>query len=215
MASSITKSEAISLSDSTKPTSIALLVPILTLSKSIIRPYHPSDAPSLAAAANNLAVGLFLRNCFPNPYTLADAEWWISHCESSKPVYNWALVHPTTGEIMGGIGLRPGQDVHCRSAELGYWLAEGNWGKGIMSEAAGLFVSWCFEHFEDLVRIHADVFDGNEGSKRVLEKSGFLFEGRIRRAIWKNGVLRDALVHSVIREDWERERETRKEIENI
>lgn len=181
--------------------------PILTLSKSIIRPLCTRDAASLAQAANNPNIARFMRNIFPQPYTLADAEWWIDRCSKSKPLYDYALVHPTTGFVMGGIGLKPGDDVQSRTAEVGYWLGEEHFGKGIMSEAVPAFVDWAFRQFdgpEGLVRIWAGIFEANKASECVLKNAGFVFEGTLRKGLCKNGVLMDQLLYSVIREDWER-----------
>jgi ribosomal-protein-alanine N-acetyltransferase len=187
---------------------------ILTLSKAIVRPFAISDAESLAKVANNPKVAHTLRNIFPSPYTLADAVWWVNFCASQAPDArrNFALVHPTTGEVMGGIGITPDKDVHCRTAELGYWLGEEYWGNGIMSEVVAAFVDWTFANVKvrdkadnemGLTRVWAAMFDGNKGSESVAKKAGFEYEGKMRASVWTHGVVMDQLLYSIIKDDWE------------
>lgn len=86
--------------------------------------------------------------------------------------------------------------------QIGYWLGEPHWGQGIATDAVRGFSDWAFEHFAHLVRLEAEVFEGNDGSVRVLEKAGFAFEGRQRMAIEKMGDVRDLLVFVRFREGW-------------
>ncbi|KAL0944877.1 gcn5-related n-acetyltransferase [Colletotrichum truncatum] len=178
--------------------------PILSLQKSIVRQYHASDAASLSQAANSKAVAAFLRNHFPQPYTLSDAEGWISINQTS-PLRNWAIICPTSGRTMGSIGVIPGKDVYSAGFELGYFLGEEFWGRGIMSELVPAFVKWVFGGMgEEKVRVErlwAGVFSENKASQGVLRKSGFQFEGRLRNAVIKDGVLMDEMVYSIIKND--------------
>jgi len=177
--------------------------PIVVLKKSIIRPYHRSDAEELTRIANNPAIVRFLRNRFPSPYTLDDANFWINFNANASPVYKFCIAHPESNKIMGSIGLIPGEDVYCRSAELGYWLGEEYWGKGIITEAVKGFVAWTYANFPQMERLYAGIFEDNKASVKVVERAGFLFEGRLRKAVYKNGKHMDALVYSFIREDWD------------
>jgi ribosomal-protein-alanine N-acetyltransferase len=183
----------------------------VNLQRSIIRPYKDSDAESLATCANNPKIVRFMRNAFPHPYTLHHAKEWISMQSKSNPMYNFVIVHPVTGAVMGGIGLKPGEDVECRSAELGYYLGEEYWGQGVMPEAVLGFVDWAFSHFDGLdglERIFVRIFHSNIASERVVLKAGFQFEGRMKKSVYKDGVMLDQLLYSVIREDWDKRRET-------
>ncbi|KAK2015932.1 acetyltransferase [Colletotrichum eremochloae] len=178
---------------------------ILTLQKCLVRPYHPTDAPSLSRAANSKTVAAYLRNRFPHPYTLSDAEAWID-MNQAPPILNWAIVRPSSGAVMGSIGLVAGQDVYSRGYELGYWIGEEFWGRGVMSELVPAFVRWVFADMSvgsggGVERVWAGVFSENAASRKVLEKSGFVFEGRLRRAVVKNGVCMDELVYSIIGSD--------------
>jgi ribosomal-protein-alanine N-acetyltransferase len=200
---------------SQKEESSSLPTPILTLKKSIARPFAPCDIPSLIAVANNPNVARYLRNIFPTPYTLKDAEDWITFCLSQPPESRnyFALIHPDTGCVIGGLTIRPDKDVHCRTAELGYWLGEEYWGQGFMSEAVSAFMDWIFENLKvkdkdgaevGLMRVWAGMFDQNETSVMLVKKAGFEFEGRLRASVWKHGVVMDQLLYAMTRDDWEK-----------
>ena len=96
------------------------------------------------------------------------------------------------------MSIRVGSDVHRRTAELGYWLAEPLWGRGIMTAAVRAFVPACFETYE-LDRIFATASSNNAASARVLEKAGFAFEGRLRKNAFKDGEVLDSLIYAVVR----------------
>ena len=102
------------------------------------------------------------------------------------------------GAAIGCIGLRLGVDVHCKTAEVGYWLGQPFWGRGIMSEVVAEFTPHAFEAF-DLHRIYAEPFESNRASVRVLEKAGFVCEGRMRASIFKNGKIMDSFLYARLR----------------
>src|SRR4030095_261728 len=103
----------------------------LKLKSCIIRPWSPEDAVALQRYANNRNIWINLRNIFPHPYTLEDAHAFLRYVTGEKPATTFAIATPS--EAIGGIGLHLGNDVHCKTAELGYWLAQPFWGKGIMT----------------------------------------------------------------------------------
>lgn len=177
--------------------------PILILTNSLIRPYHPLDAPHIARHANNTLISQWMTNIFPSPYTLTDGERWISYNFALTPPQNFVIADPATSLAIGGIGFKPGGDVHERSVEVGYWLGEVYWGKGIGTEALTGFVGWLFQEKKHLVRLWAGVFGGNVASGRILVKSGFKLEGVLRKHVWKWGRLLDLEVYALLREDWE------------
>ncbi len=168
----------------------------LRLTRSVLRPLRGEDAASLTRHANNPRIAACLRDLFPHPYTLANAEWFIGHVSGQNPPE--VLTVAIEGQAAGVIGLQMGTDVHRRSAELGYWLGEEFWGRGIMSEAVAAFVEYAFLNFP-LIRIHSEVFAANPASARVLEKAGFSYEGRLRQAIIKNDQVIDGLLYAVTR----------------
>ncbi|KAL4885476.1 acyl-CoA N-acyltransferase [Aspergillus karnatakaensis] len=179
--------------------------PILHLPKSAchIRPFHAheSEYTTLSNAANNPLIAKNMRNAFPHPYTPADSQRWIAFTHAQPVTTDFVIALSSTNELIGAIGLKLKTDVSYRTVELGYWIAEGYWGKGIAGEAVERFCQWVWseEQWGHVLRIEAEVFDGNDGSRRVLEKAGFECEGRKRRAAEKNGVVLDVWGYALLR----------------
>lgn len=165
----------------------------LVLERCAIRPWRVDDAASLARHANNRNVWLSLRDLFPHPYTIEDASEFIQRSSVAQPMTNFCL--EIDGSAAGGIGIRLGQDVHRHTAEVGYWLGQEFWGHGVMSEAVPAFTKFCFENFS-LHRIYAEPYANNAASLRVLEKAGFLLEGRLRKNVVKDGQVLDSLLYA-------------------
>ncbi|KUI60871.1 putative N-acetyltransferase p20 [Cytospora mali] len=185
---------------------------LLTLPRLIIRPCLLTDAPFAAHHGNDPAVSQNMRDTFPNPYTFQDAEYFITNIASettSAPLrpegilLNYALCLPSAsgGEYIGGIGLKPLNDVEARTIEVGYWIGREHWGKGYATEAVGAFSRWAFETFPDVLRLEARVHEGNGGSEAVLRKAGYQKEGVRRKAVWKHGRALDMVLHGMLREE--------------
>jgi RimJ/RimL family protein N-acetyltransferase len=168
----------------------------LPLGSCEIRDLSPLDAPALAKHANNRRISLQLRDAFPYPYSAADAADFLGWVCAEEPRDAFAIATPE--ELIGVISLHRGADVYRRSAEVGYWLAEPWWGRGIATRAVRALTDWAFESL-DLVRIFAGVFETNPASARVLEKAGFQIEGRMRRHVTKEGRTFDQLVYARLR----------------
>lgn len=149
-----------------------------------IRSYRPADAESLARHADNRKIARNMRDTFPHPYTLRDAHHWIQLVQNQRPEANFAIASET--EVIGGIGLVFRTDVHRRTAEIGYWLGEPFWGRGIATAALQAMTDYAFAH-HDLVRLEAYVYEWNPASMRVLEKVGYVREGRLRKSVTKDG----------------------------
>jgi len=162
----------------------------------IVRDWRADDKASLVRAANNRNVWRNLRNIFPHPYTDADAEFWLGFVKKMAPPTHWAI--EVGGQAVGGIGFSIGEDVHIKSAHFGYWLGEAYWGRGIMSAAARATADHALANF-DVVRLEAPVFAWNPASMRVLEKSGFVREGVLRRSVLKDGELIDSMLYARVR----------------
>ena len=165
----------------------------LVLKRCTIRPWRLDDAESLAKHANNRKVWLALRDAFPHPYTADDATKFLQNATTVQPTTNFCI--EVDGAAVGGIGIHLGRDVHRHTAELGYWLAEELWGRGIVTEAVGAFTDFCFQNFQ-LRRVYAEPFANNSASARVLEKAGFIFEGRLKNNVVKDGELLDSLLYA-------------------
>ena len=103
--------------------------PVLACGPCVLRPWRREDLESLVRHADNPNVARGLRDRFPSPYTRADGEWFLD--DVRKPRGEWRLAIEVDGAAVGGVGVRPGEDVHRISAEIGYWLGEAYWGRGI------------------------------------------------------------------------------------
>ena len=161
----------------------------------VIRTFSPDDEDALCKYADNRAVSGTLRDRFPFPYTREAARQWIRQTLQDEPVTHFAIAEK---ELIGSIGYIPQEDVFRKTVEIGYWVAEPFWGRGIATRALGLLT----EHLltdGGYVRVQAGVFESNPASMRVLEKAGFGFEGRLRHAVYKNNQLQDLLMYAVTR----------------
>jgi [ribosomal protein S5]-alanine N-acetyltransferase len=167
----------------------------LVLSKCILRKFTLKDVSSLAHHANNKNIANFLRDVFPFPYDESDALFFIEHIASDSR--NLILAIDVEGEAVGSIGIYPQTDVYRKNAELGYWLGEIYWGKGIAAEAVHAITKYAYEYYK-MHRIYANVFENNIASMRVLEKAGFIQEAKHHKAIIKNGVVMDEYVYAKV-----------------
>ena len=156
--------------------------------ETVIRQWKNEDLQELVSQANNINVWNNLRNYFPHPYTEEHGKAWLEKVVNALPAINMAI--EADGKLVGGIGLILNGDVYIKSAEIGYWLGEQYWGKGIATEAVRQMTEYAFYYF-DLVRLYAEVFETNKASMRVLEKNGYYLEGVRRKAVFKNDVLMD------------------------
>lgn len=164
----------------------------------VIRDWQRIDALSIAQYANNRKIWINLRDAFPCPYTLDNAEAFLSRAMQSAPRTFFAIAAET--EAIGSIALTPEQDVHRFTAELGYWLAEPFWGKGIMIKAVKMLSEYAFEKL-GIHRIFAEPFTTNPASARVLEKAGFVLEGVLRENAFKDGRFLDQFIYAKLNPD--------------
>ena len=164
-----------------------------------VRAWRPSDLASLVRHADNLNVARHLRDRFPHPYTVKDAQAFLDHAASGDP---GNLAIEVDGEAAGAIGYLPGRDIERFSAEIGYWLGESLWGRGIVTEALMLVTAHVFE--QGYLRLFALPFADNTGSIRVLEKAGYVCEGRLRAGSVKFGEPRDQLLYARVNGRWAR-----------
>jgi [ribosomal protein S5]-alanine N-acetyltransferase len=160
-----------------------------------IRPLTLADAPRLAEFANNENISKNLRDGFPHPYTLDDAERFLTGAVAQYPAQIMGIEY--NGLYVGNIGLHIGADVYRKSAELGYLLDEKYWNRGIMTRAVHQMCDYGFREL-DIVRIYAGVFEYNLSSQRLLEKCGFQKEAVFRKAVFKMGEIWDEIRYSKI-----------------
>ncbi|MBA3295410.1 MAG: GNAT family N-acetyltransferase [Acidobacteria bacterium] len=164
-----------------------------------VRPWKQSDAPSLVRHADNLNVARYLRDVFPHPYTRADARTFLRRAVTAQDPTNMAI--DVEGQAVGAIGYVPGRDVERYSAEIGYWLGEELWGRGIVTEAIRLVTAHAFTQL-DFLRLFALPFADNPGSARVLEKAGYSQEAVLRSSSVKYGEAKDQLLYAKINPEW-------------
>ncbi len=161
----------------------------------LLRRWSADDAEAVAKHANDKGVAENLRDAFPHPYTLADAEGFL---ERVLGVENPSLLCiEIDGEAAGGIGVKLLSDVERVGAEMGYWLGRSFWGRGVVTEAVTLSTPFFMEAFK-LTRVFALPFTHNAPSIRVLEKSGYTLEGRLRKSAIKDGVIHDQFMYAYI-----------------
>lgn len=162
-----------------------------------LRPFRPEDKYRLAELANNKKIWINLRDRFPHPYTVEDAEKFIEMTINTTPLQEFAIEY--SGEYVGTIGIHKRSDVYRLTAELGFFLGEPYWNKGIMQKAVKLICDYGFRVL-DIIRIDAEVFDYNLPSQKVLEKCGFTKEAVFNSAVIKNGLICDEIRYAKIRE---------------
>jgi len=149
-----------------------------------LREFNTDDKYRLAELANNPKISINLRDGFPNPYTVEDAENFLEKFANQESALVLAVEY--NGVYVGNIGLHKGMDVYRKSAEIGYFLGEPYWNLGIMTKAVNLICDYGFKTM-DIVRIHAGIFEFNPASMRVLEKCGFKREAIREKAVFKHG----------------------------
>ena len=170
-------------------------LPLEKLNGCEVRSWKLSDVESLARHANNRSIWLNLRDAFPHPYAKKDARAFLTMVTDRTPETMFAIA--VEGEAVGGIGFVLHPDVERVSAEIGYWLAEPFWGRGIVTEALAAVTAHAIKA-HGLTRIYAVPFAWNAASCRVLEKAGYVLEGRLRKSAIKDGKLTDQLQYAFI-----------------
>ena len=165
--------------------SISLILHMLSPSNKIsLRKLRPEDAHVLASLGNNEKVSGNLRDMFPSPYRLEHAVQFINASETGEFGHTWAICY--NDEPIGVISIIPQQDIYRHCAEIGYWIGEPYWGKGIATQAIALACECAFNEF-NIVRIFAGVFANNEASQKALLKNKFKLESVREKGVIKNG----------------------------
>ncbi|MDP4179583.1 MAG: GNAT family protein [Bacillota bacterium] len=163
-----------------------------------IRRWRMEDAPYLAEALNNKNIHNNLRDGLPFPYTVSDAEKFITAMLNSDINKTYAFAITVDDKAIGSIGVFRNENIHFRTAEMGYYIAEPYWGQGIGTSAVNQICRYIFDH-TDIIRIYAEPFAYNMASCRILEKSGFVCEGILRKNAVKNGKIIDMKMYSLLK----------------
>ena len=171
----------------------------LRFEKYQIREFLANDVEAIVKNANNREVSKYMRDSFPYPYTKDNAVQWIDFVKKNYSSLFFAIANEN--ELIGGIGAVPQTDVHRFSAEVGFWLGQSHWNKGIITKALPVFCNYLFSKF-DFNRLTANVFEGNDASQKVLEKNGFVLEGKLRKSVFKENKFVDHYIYGLLKEDF-------------
>ena len=164
-----------------------------------LRPWSAEDAEAFLRLAGDREIWLNLRERFPHPLTLPAAELWLAdHIDARPPAMAFAVL--AAGELAGGVNLRRREEPHAICADLTFWVGRPFWGRGIATGAVRAATAYAFDTL-GLERVQAFVYDWNAASSRVLEHAGFVFEGRLRRYVLKDGRSADALLYAKLRDE--------------
>jgi RimJ/RimL family protein N-acetyltransferase len=174
------------------------VLPILQGERCLLRALVPEDAPALVAHADNPAVARFLFDGFPQPYTLQAATAWATH-ESQSGAFGWVWAIVVDGGLIGCIGLQQERGWLRCNAEIGYWIGETHWRRGIASDAVRQVTDWAFAAVTEITRIHAPIFADNAGSQAVVRKCGFVPEARLPQSAIKDGQVIDRVLWATYR----------------
>lgn len=161
-----------------------------------LRQLQESDIAQLAILGNNRKIWENLRDAFPSPYYREDAIAFIGFCNKEEPKQTFAIEFE--GQFAGCVGLVKQNDIFRLNAEIGYWIGEPFWGKGIATEAVKLATKYGFDVLK-LERIYAGVFEHNKASLRVLEKAGYKLECFAERALVKNGIVHNEIRYFILK----------------
>ena len=173
-------------------------LPILQGERCLLRALVPADAPALVTHADDPAVARNLFDGFPQPYTLDAATAWATH-ESHSGAFGWVWGIVVDGGVIGCIGLRPEEGWLRCNAEIGYWIGQSHWRRGVTSDAVRQVTDWAFAAVPEITRIHAPIFTSNAGSQAVVRKCGYVREGELRQSAIKDGRVIDRVLWATYR----------------
>jgi [ribosomal protein S5]-alanine N-acetyltransferase len=166
----------------------------------ILRPWSINDAVELTSIANNKNIADNLRDGFPFPYSINDAKNWINIIlPENSPSRFFAI--KVDKLLVGSIGIVTKTDIYRKNFEIGYFINQDYWGRGIATRAIKAATSYAFKTF-DIVRIYAEPFADNLGSRKALEKAGFTLEATLKRNVIKNEIIKDSCIYSVLKEEF-------------
>ena len=166
----------------------------------VLRPWSVRDAAGLASIANNKKIADNLRDGFAFPYSLNDSKNWLNLImPDNLPPRFFAITFDNC--LAGSIGIVSKTDIYRKNFEIGYFLGEEYWGRGIATKAIKATTSYAFKDF-DIVRVYAEPFADNPGSRKALEKAGYIHEASLKRNVIKNGIIKDSCIYSVLKEDF-------------
>ncbi len=164
----------------------------------VLRRWRETDTEAVVREADSRAVWRNLTHVFPHPYTGDAAREWIAHCQGQEPASDLAIT--LDDQVIGSCGISVGKGVGAYTGDVGYWVGERHWGKGMASAALAAFLQYVWATFE-VERLQAEVFAWNPASAHVLERNGFVLEGTRRLAIHKDGEIIDEWFYALLRSE--------------
>lgn len=159
-----------------------------------LRPWSSEDLPELVKLANNVNIARFMADVFPHPYGKDNGKAFIEFANSKQPASVFAII--VDEQPVGSIGLHMQADILRKNYEIGYWIGEEHWGKGIGVEAVRQISEYGFASL-DCIRIFARIFGNNIASQKVVQKAGFVLEAKFEKTIFKNGEFLDELIYAL------------------
>lgn len=159
-----------------------------------LRPWATEDLKELVRLANNQNIARFMLDVFPHPYAESNGKDFIAFANAKSPASVFAII--VDDKPVGSVGLHAQPDIMRKNYEIGYWLGEEHWGKGIAVEAVKQITEYGFASL-DCVRIFAKIFGTNTASQKVVQKAGFILEGRFEKTIYKNNEFLDELIYAI------------------
>ncbi|MBT8185400.1 MAG: GNAT family N-acetyltransferase [Eudoraea sp.] len=162
-----------------------------------LRAFSEEDTEDLVLLCNNINIWRNVRDALPHPYKTADAKNFIQKANSKSPREIFAITK--SGKLVGSIGIHPQEDVYRFSAEIGYWIGQPYWGKGIATYAVQLITQYGFDTLE-MIKIYAGCFSFNQASQKVLLNAGFKEEAVLKKAVFKNGAFHDEIRYALFRD---------------
>lgn len=154
----------------------------------VLREYADSDLETLVRIANNEKVARYLVYTFPHPYTQSDAEWWISTGSRQDGAITRVIEYQ--GVFVGSVGITRQNGWRDHLGEIGYWVAEEHWGKGIATAALSQMTDYGFTK-RKFRKLYAPVLAPNTASMKVLENCGYMREAILKAEVKKNGIYYD------------------------
>jgi len=165
--------------------------------KYTIRQLEITDAPFMAKNANNINIWNNVRDYFPYPYSEQDALDFIRFTRNKKEIEDFVII--VDRQAVGMVGYVPGRDIERLNAEIGYWIGEDYWSKGIMSAVLKDVINYIFENTQ-FIRLFAPVFEYNHASMWVLQKNGFNKIAILKNAGIKNNKIIDLHYHELLKQ---------------
>ncbi|CCH02377.1 GCN5-related N-acetyltransferase [Fibrella aestuarina BUZ 2] len=197
---------AIASTDQTTFVKLRYLLTYFQLDTCLLRPWREGDEEALSRHASNRNIWNWVRDFFPYPYTVRDATSWVRSNKTLQLPNNLAI--EIDGEAVGNVGYTVRDDLYRYNAEIGYWLSEAYWGRGIISEVLPVMVEYIFRNSQ-VNRIYACVLDGNLGSMRVLERAHFRHEAVLLQGAIKNNKYLDEHIYAILREEFDAQQKQR------